>query len=232
MRTVAFETSGAVGSVCLAEDGGALAERVFREGLAHGRLLIPFLNDLCAEAGWAPARDIQLVAVSLGPGSFTGLRVAVAAAKTIACICGCPVVGVSSLDVLAENASPAADRVGVVVDAKRGQVYAAIYERHGGALLRRCVDFLATPGEVLTRLDTPAALVGNALAAYPAGFSAAGYVHADESAWTGRAAIVAEKGLTAFRAGRIIAWRELTPIYHRRPEAEEKRLEREGKLGH
>jgi len=230
LRTVAFETSAAVGSVCLAEDGSVLAERVFRKGLAHGRLLIPVLSDLCAEVGWQPDRDIQLVAVSLGPGSFTGLRVAVAAAKTIAFLRGCPVVGVSSLDILAENAPPAADRVCVVVDAKRGQVYAAIYEREGRVLSRRCEDLLATPGEVLARVDAPAALIGNGLAAYPETFSAEGYVHTDEAAWTGRATVVAAKGLTAFRAGRTIPWRELTPIYLRRPEAEEKRLRREGNL--
>ncbi len=230
MRTVAFETSGPVGSVCLAEEGSPPVERSFEKGMAHGRLLIPVLNDLCAEAGWEPGRDIELVAVSLGPGSFTGLRVAVAAAKTIAFTRGCPVVGISSLDVLAENAPTAAERVCAVVDAKRGQVYAAIYDRIDGVLSRRAEDVLATPAEVLASVEAPAALIGNGLAAYPEAFSAEGYVHVDESAWMGRAAVVAEKGLAAFRAGRSIPWRELTPIYHRRPEAEEKRLQREGTL--
>ena len=123
-----------------------------------------------------------------------------------------------------------AERCCVVVDAKRGQVYAALYEREDGRWQRRGEDVLTTPRALLRRISSPACLVGDGIASYPEAFSAPEFTRADEHAWTARVGAVVRLGLRAYREGRIIAWRELSPIYHRRPEAEEKRLRREGKL--
>ena len=100
--TLALETSGAVGSVALALEDGTVVERTFPEGTTHGTGLFPACRDLLAEEG-REIGEVGLVAVSQGPGSFTGLRVGVSAAKGLAFGLGCDLVGVSTLDVLAEN---------------------------------------------------------------------------------------------------------------------------------
>jgi len=228
LRVVALETSGAIGSVCLVEGENILAERSFARGLEHGRMLVAVLREACISVGWQPRRDVQLVAVSQGPGSFTGLRVGIAAAKTIAFVVGCPIVGVSSLEVLVANAPVVGARACAILDAKRGQVYAALFAYRAGAWARETEDLLITPRALLERIGPPAYLVGDGLRAYPEAFSAPGYTCAPASDWVGRASVVARLGLRGFAAGRMTSWRELTPIYHRPPEAEEKLLRREG----
>lgn len=233
MKVLAVETSGRIGSVCLCEDEEVLAERSFGPAPQHGRELVPCADALFRQLRWNPRSDVGLVAVSQGPGSYTGLRVGIAFVKTFAHAAGCAVVGVPSLDVLAQNAlpagletQPAAWRVGVVVDAKRGQVYSAAYQRQGAGLERVGEMSLLTPAQVLERLERPALLVGDGLAAYPEQFVAEGIALADESLWTARSSGVARLGLAAFRAGGRSDALDLSPIYMRLPEAEEIRLKR------
>jgi tRNA threonylcarbamoyladenosine biosynthesis protein TsaB len=234
-RVVALETSGPIGGICVVIGGRVVAERNFSRGMEHGRMLVPSLQDACREARLDPRRDIDLIAVSQGPGSFTGLRIGIAAAKAMAFVAGCPLAGVSSLDVLVENAPATASRACVVVDAKRGQVYAAIYERREGSggtrscasvapWQRQTEDLLISPRALLERVGQPAYLIGDGLAGYPEAFSAAGFERAPEVEWTGKAHTVARIGLQNFREGKTIPYLELAPIYHRLPEAEEKRL--------
>jgi tRNA threonylcarbamoyladenosine biosynthesis protein TsaB len=135
VRLLAIETAtDSVGVALLRTDGGA-AERVHHGGRAHAELLAPAIEEVCAVSGCAVA-DIDEIAVDVGPGLFTGLRVGVATAKALAQALGIAVLGVSSLDVLAEAAServPPGRRepVVAVVDARRGEVFAASYRFDG-----------------------------------------------------------------------------------------------------
>jgi tRNA threonylcarbamoyl adenosine modification protein YeaZ len=143
MKVLAFDTSGKPTAVSLATqtaDGSLeiLAERNFVDSENHSVSLMPTIDAMLREIGWKP-NDLTRVAVAVGPGSYTGLRIAVTAAKTLAWTLGIELVGVSSLAVLAE--SVAFDGVKIpLMNARRGFVYAA-----DGAKERYCAltDLLA-----------------------------------------------------------------------------------------
>ena len=128
MVVLAIETSSRQGSVALWQPGRAPVERTIAQGLRHGALLFVELRDAFAAAGLRPD-DVDLIAVSQGPGSFTGIRIGLTAARTAAYVLRKPLLGVPSLDVLAENAPAEADSVATLLDAKRGEVYACLYAR-------------------------------------------------------------------------------------------------------
>ena len=131
MVVLAIETSSTQGSVALWREGRVLAERSIAQGLRHGALLFVELRGIHEEAGLRPA-DVGLIAVSQGPGSYTGIRIGLTAARTAAYVLGKPLVGVPSLDVLAHNAPREAERVAALLDAKRGEVYCGLYARSSG----------------------------------------------------------------------------------------------------
>jgi tRNA threonylcarbamoyladenosine biosynthesis protein TsaB len=134
VNVLAIETAtDAVGAALLRDDGGAV-EQVHSGGREHAERLVPIIEEVCAASG-CPLSAVGVVAVDVGPGLFTGLRVGVATAKALAQARGLGVIGVASLDVLAAAAAAAAttdglDRVETVVpvvDARRGEVFTAAY---------------------------------------------------------------------------------------------------------
>jgi tRNA threonylcarbamoyladenosine biosynthesis protein TsaB len=139
VRILAVETSGPRGGIALAEEtAGAVRlidEVLLAEGLRHGRDIVLNIKEACGRAGWnlpgrqAGRRQIPLVAVSIGPGSFTGIRIAVTLAKIMAWETSAKVVAVPSFRALAANAPADRPRVVTVFDAKRGGVFASIFER-------------------------------------------------------------------------------------------------------
>ena len=227
MNVLAIETSGPIGSVAACRDDELLAEEQLEEGMAHGRLLVTLVDRVVTLAGWDKARDIELIAVSRGPGSFTGLRVGLACAKTLAVMLGRPIVGIYSLDALAQNAPSEFERVLAALDAKRGEVYAAAYERPSGTLVRSRGPQTMKPEDALDLLSGPVCVIGDALAHHADVFNARRCHAAAQDLWRVRAATVAGLGLAAFRDGRRDEPVTLEPVYLRRPEAEEKRLARE-----
>lgn len=127
--TVGIETSGVRGSVAIVDDGCLVGQRTLGEpGRQHARSLISELDILLKEADYKP-RDVQLIAVSIGPGSFTGLRVGVVAAKTWAYVTGCHLVGVGTFDAIAEAIPADSDVAWVIDDALRGEVYVQRFAR-------------------------------------------------------------------------------------------------------
>ncbi len=142
---LAIETSSRVGSVALASGQDLLGQAVFSAPLRHSAELFPAIVGLLSRSGYRPP-DLNQVHISIGPGSFTGLRIAVAAAKAMHLAGGVQIVAVGSLDAIAANvtdASPgsafqdigkestARPRLAAVLDAKRGQFYTAVYEYQG-----------------------------------------------------------------------------------------------------
>ncbi len=131
VNLLAIETATDAVGAALIRDGAGAAERVHLGGRAHAELLLPAIEEVCALAG-CTVSDLGAVAVDVGPGLFTGLRVGVGTAKALAFALGIGVVGVSSLDTLAAAALGRAGdehsrRVLAVVDARRGEVFAAAY---------------------------------------------------------------------------------------------------------
>jgi len=220
MRIIGIETSGSVGSVALLEDDRVLDERFFEKGLRHGKELLPSLDAIVRGQNLQPA-DIDLFAVSQGPGSYTGIRVGITCAKTIAYALGRPVVGVPSLDVAAHNAPPAARKVYAALDAKRKRAYLAGYHRENDTLVRD-THYAAMPiAEAAAAVQPGDLVIGDAIRLHAKEFSARGAVLADEPLWLLRASIVAKLGLLRLHANQSDDPFKLVPIYLHRPEAED-----------
>src|SRR5688572_24400197 len=133
-RALAIETSGRVGSIAVVDDGRVVREEQFPHGLQHAAQIIPIIDQLTKAQGWSP-RDVDELYVSVGPGSFTGLRIGVTLAKTMALATGVKLVAVPTVRVLVENAPAEARHVIIVLDAKREQIFTARFERTADGVL-------------------------------------------------------------------------------------------------
>jgi len=232
-RALALETSGRTGSVAAVEDGAVVAEDQFPHGLQHAAGLVPMIDRLCRARDWAPA-DVEEIYVSAGPGSFTGLRVGVTVAKTLALATGARIVAVPTAEVLARNAPAGWQNLIVVLDAKRDQIFTATFVNDGnGTPVVREAARLDSLAAVLARTGRPVHLIGEGIPFHQK-FIPRGdpfiFVTASES-WRARAAAVAEVGYAMARRGEFVDPDRLTPVYVRRPEAEEKLEERVGQSG-
>lgn len=134
MNILAIESSGVAASAAVLTDGILKAEEFSQNGLTHSVTLLPMAESALKKAGLAIS-DIDLFAVTVGPGSFSGLRIGVTIAKTLAYGTGKKLCGISTLKAIAANL-PFADRlICPIMDARRDQLYNAIYKWEGGSLL-------------------------------------------------------------------------------------------------
>ena len=139
MLILAFETSAKAGSVALMENGVLLAENYQNTGLTHSQTLLSMAEAMLAHSGKTP-RDVQAVAVAAGPGSFTGVRIGVAAAKGFAWGSQIPCYGVSTLESMARNLGLFDGVICCAMDARRSQVYNALFRMDKGNLSRITED--------------------------------------------------------------------------------------------
>lgn len=221
-RTIAIETSGRIGSVALVESGGLLHERTFPTGLRHAAELIPLVDALMREHGWT-ARGLAGLYISIGPGSFTGLRIGVTFAKTLALATGAWIVAVPTARVLVENAPPGAHHAAVILDARRGQVFAARYERAGTGWMEHEPAHLEPIGPFLERAPRPLHLLGEGVEAHRDLLPRdSRVVITSPSLWQPRASVVATVGRPLAARGEFADPDQLAPLYLRQPEAQEK----------
>jgi tRNA threonylcarbamoyladenosine biosynthesis protein TsaB len=229
------DTSGHAGSIALIRGGEVLEERsLSATGRRHARTLVAEIQAMLHGQGVAP-RDVSLVAVSQGPGSFTGLRVGVVFAKTFAFATGCRLAAVDTFAVIAMNAPDDASAAWVIDDAQRGALFVGQYRRDGGGVMR-----LVEPIAILEESDFVARVVDGDLIVGPG-------VRRNDAATRGRTHCLAEeqgtpRGSVVARLGREMADRgevvdpfQLVPFYLRRSAAEEvaerKAMERAGGAG-
>ena len=139
MRILALETAAKAVSAAVTEDGKVLAAAFQDTGLTHSRTLMPLVELLLKNTGMSAA-DLDAVAVSAGPGSFTGVRIGVSAAKGLAWAADKPCAAVSTLAALARNVSFWDGLVVCAMDARRQQVYNALFEAKDGRLTRLTED--------------------------------------------------------------------------------------------
>lgn len=172
MRILAFDTSSYVGTVAVVEDGELRAEWSALVRASHGETLLPYVERVLSVSGLSLSQ-IDVFAVGLGPGSFTGVRIGVATAKGFALAERKPLVGVPSLRVLARGVI-AGEGVRVpIVDAHKGEVYTAAYELDAaGELCERVAPFHAPPAEAARTLRealgaSRVAVCGSGLGRYP-----------------------------------------------------------------
>jgi len=163
MLILALETSTDFGSCALWRDG-TLSERLCPAGKPHSETLLPLVRELLTEAG-VTVGQLDGIAFGVGPGAFTGLRVACGAAQGLAVAAGVPLLPMTSLETLA--AQSGAERVLALLDARMGEVYSAAYVRSGDGYTLQGEIRVSAP-EAVVLPDTPGWLAcGNGIAAYP-----------------------------------------------------------------
>jgi tRNA threonylcarbamoyladenosine biosynthesis protein TsaB len=223
MRALALETSGRVGSVAAVIDGAVVTEEEFAHGLQNAAQILPIIDRLTRAQSWTP-RDVDELYVSVGPGSFTGLRIAVTLAKTLAMATGVKLVAVPTVRVLAQNAPDDAKHVIIVLDAKREQIFTARFERVPGEWVEREPAKLDSLTTMLERSPRPVHLLGEGVPYHEKFIPRhdAGLIVVPPEAARARASVVATIGHAMARRGEFVEAQRLTPIYIRRPEAEEK----------
>jgi len=218
MRVLAVETSSLAGGVALLDDDRLVAEYLLDVSVTHSERLLSAVDRVLGDARWTP-RELTGLAVAIGPGSFTGLRIALSTVKGLALALGVPVAAVPTLDAMAAALPWAALPVCPVLDARKGEVYAACY-RWDGAAMRREWDYLAlAPGALAARLTEPTLLVGD------------GAVHVvspharvlPAPRRLPSPACVGALGLAQLRRGETVTAAALAPLYLRPSEAELKR---------
>ncbi|MGC9259271.1 MAG: tRNA (adenosine(37)-N6)-threonylcarbamoyltransferase complex dimerization subunit type 1 TsaB [Phycisphaerae bacterium] len=223
-RIVAIETSSRIGEVAVARGREVLGRRQFSKAMRHAVELMPAIRDLTQAQGWKPS-DIDAVYVSAGPGSFTGIRIAITIARALQQAIGCQLVSVPTVDVLAANAPSEVEHLAVIMDAKRGQIYAARYQRvvESGELRRTLGPVLTDPADFLAQAPRALHIMGEGIDYHrPVIAAAAGVIiELDKSLWQPQAVMVHRIGLTLANAGVFTQRDALLPIYLRKAEAEE-----------
>jgi tRNA threonylcarbamoyladenosine biosynthesis protein TsaB len=230
MRLLAIETATAAQSVALCEEDRLLAEISYDAKSHKGGLLLPAVDRLLKKAGLA-ANDLNAVAVSVGPGSFTGLRVGLATAKGLALGADAMLVGVPTLDVLAEGYPVPNITICALLDAHRGELFMALFRRVGVGgtgigLERLSPDAVLTPEavqSVLARVEGPVHLIGDGAARYREQFEA---MLGDRACMTDAglrtvpsAAVAGRLGLRQLAGGKRPG-AVVEPVYLRKAEAE------------
>lgn len=165
MKILGIETSMYAGSIAVSQDEEILGEYYFNTGPSHSEKLIPSIDWLLGELGVAKA-ELGGVAVSLGPGSFTSLRIGIAAAKGLSYSLGIPIVGVSTLELLASNVPFSPYTVCPVIDARRGEVFAAFFKSRKAEVVRISQDMVLSPESLAERIKEKTIFVGEGALLY------------------------------------------------------------------
>ena len=233
MRILAFETSAKAASVALLEDGRLLGESYQNTGMTHSQTLMVMAEDMLKQCG-KTAKDVDAVAVAEGPGSFTGVRIGVSAAKGFAWGLEIPCYGVSTLEAMAQSLGIYDGYICPVMDARRSQVYNALFEAVRGEITRIREDraiSLDDLAEDVKKMEKPVFLVGDgSILCYNTLLERVpSLVLPPEHRMHQRAVgvgIIAARQMIAGISGDAAA---LTPNYLRLSQAERERMEREQK---
>ena len=225
---LAVETSGRAGSVAIAQAGEVLAQTHFSGPMRHSKEIFPAIKAMLQTLRRKP-QQIAHIYISAGPGSFTGLRIAVTMAKTLNLATKAKIVAVDTMDVIAANAieyiekkQQNINRIGTILDAKRGQFFAAVYENQLGKWEKSLPDCLITAEKLVEKFadsNDHLWLLGEGLLYYKDKFDADGIEFFDESLWNPQAAKVHQLGWKKARSGIFADAGTLIPAYLRKPDA-------------
>ncbi|OGQ57455.1 MAG: tRNA (adenosine(37)-N6)-threonylcarbamoyltransferase complex dimerization subunit type 1 TsaB [Deltaproteobacteria bacterium RIFCSPLOWO2_02_FULL_53_8] len=226
MKIAAFDTSSSSGSVAILDDDQLVAELTIAQPGVHAQWLLKAFDALLRDAGVC-LQDIDLFAVGAGPGSFTGLRIGISAVKGLAWACGRPVAGVSVLEALAMNLRGSKMAVCPILDARKGDVYAALYGLDADISSVIIEEAAFKPDDLFQRIrdagqDTSVVFIGSGLVTYKDAVkeNLPGARFAQPAFWHVRALNV---GLMALAAGdKAMPPSGLRPVYLRKSEVEAK----------
>jgi tRNA threonylcarbamoyladenosine biosynthesis protein TsaB len=228
MKILALDSTALVASVALCEDDKLLGELTLNNGNTHSQTLLPMVEFLLKQFDMTPC-DVDLFAATAGPGSFTGVRIGVATLKGLAFGTNKPCTAVSTLEALAYNLKDFDGLVCPVMNARRKQVYTALFRASNGRLTRLMDDSaiaIAELDEKLKQFEEPVRLCGDGyditkdLLTHPIIPVSERYRH--QSAFS-----VAEVALQKYQSGDVGTDLNLSPVYLRLSQAERERAERQ-----
>ena len=171
MKILGIDTSTPIGSVALIEDNNIVAEHTLNIVQAHSSRLMPAIDTVLKKWGDITPKDLDGCAVGIGPGSFTGIRIGVATAKSLCYAVDKPIVGISTLEAIGYNLRCTNALVCPILDARRSEIYGCVF--HGGANWKRLTDDLCLPIDAFldelhkhTSSNANVNFVGDGLASY------------------------------------------------------------------
>ena len=230
MKILALDSTAIAASVALCEDDRLLGEYTIRNGNTHSETLLPMVESILSLFSLSP-NEVDLFAASAGPGSFTGVRIGAATLKGLAFGLEKPCIGVSTLEALAENLKLVNGLICPVMNARRKQVYTALFLAKDGELTRLMPDSalaITELDEILAGYDEPIYLVGDGYEITQELLTRKTLSVPDrlrhQSAYS-----VAQVARRSYEAGLRTTDAELSPTYLRPSQAERERAERESK---
>jgi tRNA threonylcarbamoyladenosine biosynthesis protein TsaB len=221
MYILGIETSTKTGSVAVVSEEGVIVQYSLNIEVTHSERLMATVDRVLTDTGLAIA-EMGGYAVAIGPGSFTGLRIGLAAVKGLALATGKPIAAVPTLEALAWNLPHAAHAVCPLLDARKNEVYAAVYRFEGNALVHVMAEAVISLSRLAERVPERTIFTGEASDLFRADIEK---IFGDRALFAPRSAIlpsaasVAEIGLAMIKSGRQADLDSLTPMYIRRPEA-------------
>ncbi len=228
MKILALDSTAVVGSVALCEDSRMVAHYTLNTGNTHSQTLLPMIESALKSAEWE-IDDLDLFAVSNGPGSFTGVRIGVATVKGLAFGKDIPCAGVSTLEALAYNLRYFNGIICPVMNARRAQVYNALFSCENGVLTRLCPDRAISIADLdaeLAEMQQPVYLVGDGYDITIEGFEKTAVLPVPEELRVQSGYSVAMCGLAAYERGEATDDTALAVVYLRPSQAERERNER------
>ncbi len=222
MFILGIETSTKTGSVAVVSENGVIAQYSLNIEVTHSERLMSTVDRVLKDSGIALA-DMDGFAVAIGPGSFTGLRIGLAAVKGLAFATGKPVAAVPTLKALAWNLPQATHPVCPLLDARKNEVYAALYHYQGPELVQLMLETNIPISELAAKISGVVLFTGEASRLYRGAIELAMGERAQFAPMTAclpSAAAVGEIGLGMLQNGEQIDPDSLVPLYIRRPEAE------------
>ena len=230
MKILALETSAKSVSTAVVENGAPLAYAYQCPGLTHSRTLMPMVDAMLKNAELTLG-DMDAVAVAAGPGSFTGLRIGIAAVKGLAWAADKPCFGVSTLEAMAQNLAHMDGLLVCAMDARRNQVYNALFRARGGALERLTPDRAIGIEELAKELADISAETGKIVVGDGAQLCYTGLLERGVSCTLAPAALRMQNAVGValcaeemVRRGETTSARDLVPVYLRLSQAERERL--------
>lgn len=237
MIILAFDSTAKAASVALTDDERLLADFVCDNGLTHSEILLPMAEEALKRVN-KTIDDVELFACNAGPGSFTGVRIGVSLVKGLSFGRGIPCAPVSTLHALAYNLFPLDGLYCPVMDARRGQVYNALFTVKDGKLVRLTEDRAITLGDLARELQTDYAGAAVRLTGDGAALTASAFADSGITLLPMPALLLRQNAYSTARAAKelydnreTVSDAALSPFYLRLPQAERDRLERENRSG-
>ena len=224
MKVLAVDTSANVATAAICDEGRLICESILNHKKTHSEKIMPMIDELLKDSE-TDIHDIDLFAVANGPGSFTGLRIGVSTVKGLAHAAGKPIVGISTLAGLAYNLFDVDGIIAPIMDARRSQVYNALYRFENGILIEKEPPRAIALSDCLAELQSEQKVyfLGDGTAVYEKEIAKAlgeRAVIAPMTASLQRASSIAALALMKAKEGYVDDYQTLMPFYLRKPQAE------------